>query len=591
MQQWQIVDDYSYTRGRHEFKAGINFRNDTVGDASYGANTSGTLTFNSLTDFYNGSLDSGSTYSQSFTRIGSEKINLYSAGFYVQDQWKATSALTISAALRFELAQNPTCARNCFAGLNSNFQSLDHSAAVPYNTAIQLGLSNAFRNLGGFVTQPRFGAAYAVNDKTVIRGGVGLFADQFAGSLVSRFFTNTPNVASFTQGSGTVAPGVAGSAFAGAANSNAALQSGFASGATLAQLKASVPGFALPNLFTQANEFNVPRYLEWNVEVQHQLTSSLTWVENYVGNHGWNEINQNTFLNTYSAKGFGGLPTAPVDTRFGEINQLSSIGHSNYNGLASSLKWRVSGSLTGAVNYTFSHALDTCSNNCLGRFNLGSAPSLRYQFNPAGPDANNYGNADYDTRHSLNANYVYSVPGHYNNSFVKAVIGGWKLGETVFFRTGTPFTVINSSIRSTYIKNGSGIGTTAVPADFLGGTSSRTCAGPTSSCLTTSQFQTTAKQGDFGNLSRNGFRGPRYFDTDVNLTKSFAVMERLHFIVGANFFNILNHPNFDNPFNNIAVGNFGSIQSTVSPPSSPYGSFTGSAVSGRIIQTSVKLTF
>jgi hypothetical protein len=445
--------------------------------------------------------------------------------------------------------------------------------------------------LGGFVAQPRFGVAYTLDDKTVIRGGVGLFADQFAGTLVSRFFTNTPNVASFTTSSGTVAPGVAGSASANVAASNAALQAGFGNGATLAQLQASVPGFALPNLYTQSDNFNMPRYLEWNFEVQRQITSKLTLIENYVGNKGWDEINQTSFLNAYSAKGYGGLPTAPADTRFGEILQLSSTGHSNYNGLVSSLKWKISGSLVGGVNYTWSHALDTCSNNCLGRFNLGSAPSFRYQFNPAGPDASNYGNADYDTRHSLNLNYVYTVPGHYNNPVTKAVLGGWTLSETLFFRTGTPFSVWNTSIRSTYIKNGSGIGTTTVLADWLGGTSSVSCTSPDTACLTTSQFQTTAKQADWGNLSRNAFRGPGYFDTDVNLTKSFSLMEKYRFIIGANFFNILNHANFDNPFNNVAVGNFGTIGSTVSPPSSPYGSFTGSAVSGRVIQSSLKFQF
>lgn len=589
--QWQIVDDFAHTHGKHELKAGINFRRNDVGDYSYGPNTSGLLSFNSMTDFVNGSLDNGSTYAQNFTRIGAEHIGLYSLGFYAQDQWKVRPTLTFTAAIRFERAANPSCALKCFAGLSSTFQALPHDAAQAYNTAIHLGIPNAFRGLDAINAQPRFGVAYIVDAKTVIRAGIGLFADQFAGNLSSRFFTNTPNVASFTATSGVAAPGVAGSAFAKVAASNAALQAGFANGATLAQLQASVPGFALPNLFTQVDQFHVPMYTEWNFEIQRELTSKVTLSENYVGNHGWHEINQNPYLNAYAASGFGGLPKAPADARFGQINQLDSTGHSNYDGLVSSVKWRISSSLLGQINYTWSHALDTCSNNCLGRFNLLTSPSYRYQLNPAGVDAQNYGNADYDVRHSLSMNYVWTVPTHFQNLALKKVLGGWTASGTLFAKTGYPFSVVNSALRSTYIKNSSGVATISVLPDWIGGSSSTSCAGPQTACLTKSEFTTTAKQSDLGNLSRNSFRGPGYFDTDLNINKDIAVMEKLHFVIGANFYNILNHANFDLPVNNVGSGAFGTIVSTVSAPSSPYGSFTGSAVSGRIIQFNAKVQF
>ena len=67
--------------------------------------------------------------------------------------------------------------------------------------------------------------------------------------------------------------------------------------------------------------------------------------------------------------------------------------------------------------------------------------------------------------------------------------------------------------------------------------------------------------------------------------------ERYKLTFGAYLFNILNHPNFDNPFNNLATGTFGQILETVSSPSSAYGSFQGSAVSGRVIQTMIRFTF
>ena len=148
---------------------------------------------------------------------------------------------------------------------------------------------------------------------------------------------------------------------------------------------------------------------------------------------------------------------------------------------------------------------------------------------------------------------------------------------------------MNTGLRSSYIKNSSGVGTITVLPDYLGGPSS--CSSPNVPCFAASEFLPKSQQTDFGNLSRNSFRGPGYFDTDLNLNKSIVIKEKYRFLIGANFFNILNHPNFDNPVNNIALGNFGSIVSTVSPPSSPYGSFQGSAVTGRVVQMNAKFQF
>jgi hypothetical protein len=243
--QWQVIDDYSYLHGAHELKFGINFRRNDWADLAYGPQTSGLMTFASMTDFVNGTLVNGSTYAQNFTRIGAQHIGVYSMGIYGQDQWKISSKLTLSLGLRLERTQDPSCAQSCFVGLASTFENLDHSATTPYNAAIQLGMDHAFRNLDSIVPQPRFGVAYLLTSKTVLRGGLGLFSDMVAGALNSRFFTNVPNVVSFTtaQGSGLIAaPGVPNSAFSNVAASNAAFQAGFANGATLATMKATVPG-------------------------------------------------------------------------------------------------------------------------------------------------------------------------------------------------------------------------------------------------------------------------------------------------------------------------------------------------------------
>src|SRR5208283_3471964 len=98
-------------------------------------------------------------------------------------------------------------------------------------------------------------------------------------------------------------------------------------------------------------------------------------------------------------------------------------------------------------------------------------------------------------------------------------------------------------------------------------------------CLNVNQFVGAGGETGFSTTSKNYFRGPGYFNTDFSVLKNFALTERLRFSLGANFFNVLNHPNFANPVNDVA-GQLGSITSTVVPPTSPYGAFVGSAVSG-----------
>ncbi len=592
--QWQIVDDFSLIKGQHEFKFGTNIRYNYVSSYAYGPNTSGLLTFNSMTDFVNGSLDNGSTYGQNFTTIGAEPLRMYSAGFYAQDTWKVNKKLTATLAIRFDRNSNIKCKFNCFAELAGNFASVDHTITTPYNAAIKTGIGEAFTSVEKVVPAPRFGVAYNVSKDTVIRGGFGLFSDLYQGLIADRFLTNAPQVASFTASSGTAARTGANTALGLVTNSANAFFKGFSGGSTLAQLQASVPGFSLPNFNTLNGELKNPKYLEWNFEIQHAFTSKYSLVVNYVGNHGYDEILQNVFANQYAANGFGGLPTKVVDARFGEIRELGNMAHSNYDGLVTSFKWRMSSNFQGAFNYTWSHSLDTISNGGLEPFNALTAVSLRYQLSPASPNASNYGSSDYDVRHAISANYLYTFSKKFNNKFLNGALSGWNVGGVALFHSGYPFSIVNSAIRTAAgVKNASGIATQTFLADWIGGSSLPSCTYPSDAgCYTASQFQTKAKQSDFGNIGRNAFRGPGYFNSDLNVNKTFNILsERYKLLVGANFYNLFNHANFDLPVNNLAVGTFGQIQGTVSAPTSAYGAFQGSAVSGRVIQFQTKFTF
>ncbi|HEY2014303.1 MAG TPA: hypothetical protein VGH38_12425, partial [Bryobacteraceae bacterium] len=593
VRQHQLIDDYSITHGRHVIKFGVNFRQNYVSTYAYGANTSGLFTFNSMTDFVNGSLNAGaSTYTQAFSSIGAEPLKMYSLGFYAQDEWKVRQNLTLTLTLRLDRNSNIQCGGNCFNELLNTYAQIGHSTTTPYNQSIHTGLQNAFPAVEAIVPEPRIGFAYSVTPSTVLRGGVGLFSDLYQGVIADRLLTNSPAVSTFTTTSGLVALNNPTSAFATVSNSASAFFNGFASGATLAQLKAGVPGFSAPNFNTIANKFYNPKYYEWNFEVQQAFGKNFLASLNYVGNHGWQELNESLFLNAFAPAGFAGLPASAPDPRFGEIRELNNQGFSNYEGLVASFQWRMGSQFSGRFNYTWGHALDTCSNECLEPFNALTAPSIRYQIDPTSLRALNYSNADYDVRHTISTNYVYTVPNRFHNAILNGALGGWTAGGTLLFHSGYPFSIVNSGVRSGQISNATGIASATVLADWLGGSSSYpSCTSPNVSCYSTALFGTKAGQHNWGNIPRNSFRGPGYFDTDLSVSKTFTMAERYKLLVGANFFNILNHPNFDLPFNNIAGGNFGEIQGSVSAPTSAYGSFQGSAVSGRVIQTQIKFTF
>jgi hypothetical protein len=593
VRQWQLIDDFSKIRGNHNLKAGVNARKNFISSYAALPNQHGLFTFNSMTDFVNGSLDNDSTFSQNFTNIGAELLSLYSLGFYVQDEWKARRNLTLTLTMRFDRNSDINCYANCFNEALAPFAQVNHSASTPYNQTIHTGLGSAFPSIESIVPEPRIGVAYNVTRNTVIRGGFGIFSDLYQGLIADRFLTNAPAVSTFSTSSGLVALNNPASAFAIVSQSNAAFQSGFANGATVAQLQANVPLFAKPNFNTIANQLSNPKFYEWNFEVQQQIANNYLVSLNYVGNHGTDIIDQTLYPNAYTKTGFTlpGVPTSAPDPRFGEVRELNNANYSNYDGLVASLKWHVGSQFSGQFAYTWSHALDTCSNECLEPFNFLAATSLRYQVNPLGVNAVNYGSADYDSRHTVGANYVYTVPTTYfHNAILKGVLGGWTAAGTFLFHGGYPFSVVNTSVRSKQLNNVTGIASEVVLADYLG-TVFPSCTTPNISCYTASQFATAAGQTNLGNIPRNSFRGPGYFDTDLNVRKTFSYKERYKLTIGAYFFNVLNHPNFDLPFNNVAVGTFGQILETVSAPTSAYGSFQGSAVSGRVVQTLVKFAF
>lgn len=600
--QWMVTDDFSKTWRSHDLKFGVNFRRNIVNDFAALPGTAALLTINSMTEFADGQFeDYGSTFSRSFPRIGNVRMNLYTLGLYAQDQWRVNNKLNLTFSLRVDNNSNPSCSQDCFSRLVSPFANLQHDANVAYNQVIDTGLKHAFPGIQALVWQPRFGFAYNLYPNTVIRGGVGFFSDLFAGTLVDRFLTNAPNVATFSSGTtGAIAPSVAGSLEEQTISSNAAFQHGFANGATLSDLQDAVAGFTPPAFNSVVNTVKNPNFLEWNFAFEQQIGKPYSFQLNYVGNHGYNVMTDNPWDNAYCRAGHcpfgnavtGTLPSTVPDARFAQVRTLNNAGWSNYNGLTASFKARYTSNFQWALNYTWSHSLDTCSNQCLLPFTANNVVSTRYTTSPLLPGTA-YGNSDYDVRQNLNANYVYTTKNNWNEGWKNTVLGGWTLAGTVYFHTGYPYTPVNTAVRG-YLRNVTGLRNATPVADFLGGPVP-SCGNPNNFCLDQSQFASSplsdVTQSGFGNIARNSFFGPGYFDTDMNLTKNFKITERLGFAVGANFFNLFNHPNFDLPVNNVAAGNFGQILNTVVPATTPYGAFNGVTLSGRIVQMNARLTF
>lgn len=216
--------------------------------------------------------------------------------------------------------------------------------------------------------------------------------------------------------------------------------------------------------------------------------------------------------------------------------------------------------------------------------------SLLNQLSPFSATALNYGNADYDVRHSLNASYVWDLPVKFQNRALNAIAGGWTVSGTLFYRAGLPFSVTDGAATGNVANGGLnlfnatvlGQPITTVPLDCG-------ASAVNSACLTASQFSST--ETTFGTVPRNSFRGPGYFNTDLGLKKSFRLNERLSFTLGANAYNILNHPNFANPVSDLSSSAFGTIINAVQPPTSPYGAFAAAATDARIVQVMGRINF
>jgi outer membrane receptor protein involved in Fe transport len=594
VEQYQFVDDLSVERGKHTFKMGVNFRRDDISDYRASELTLTPAISTSLAGFATDTVDTSTN--QNFATSSPQPLAMYSFGLYFQDEVTVSQKLKLTLALRADRNSGGICQHDCSSIPALPFQDLSHDATIPYNQMVDVR-SSVLRDIEKVVLQPRVGFAWSPTSKdTVIRGGVGLFSDLYPGTILDSYSTNFPQVLSFSVPGGTVDPSQPGSGVSIVQGCNTAFRTVFNSGQTVGQYAAAAPqcAAALPPLNDVTSQTLNPKFVEWNLEVQRTLAKNTLFSINYVGNYGYDILLTNPYLNAFCTtgicgSGFTALPPAATDGRVSTVLQLTNNGHSNYNGVVASLQQNLWNGLTFRLNYTYSHSLDNVSNGGVLPFSLND--TVINQIDPANPNLQ-YGSSDYDARHQVSANYVWALPIHPGNRLLNFVVGGWQISGTFFYRTGFPFSMLDGQQSLAFAPNNTlfeGLPeATVLLAPSQGQSTSFGASCAVRACFSTSSFATPT---DFNAFARNAFRGPGYFNTDMNLLKSFSYRERYRFEIGANFFNLLNHPNFQNPVNNNTNSAFGTINALAVPPTTPYGAFASAAEGMRITQVFAKLFF
>jgi hypothetical protein len=350
-------------------------------------------------------------------------------------------------------------------------------------------------------------------------------------------------------------------------------------------------GFGPVGYYSIPQHFATPEYAEWSFEIEQPIGQKNVVVATYTGNHGYNLLMTNGFANGAAinpATTFSGLPSAPPDPRFATVTEIGNQGISNYNGVTLQYRRAFSHGFQGQINYTWSHSLDDLSNGGSGLPYSFTANVETQMINPNYKA--NYGNSDYDIRHNVTGDFVWDTPFKFSSRLMNNLLSNWSLSSKLYVRTGVPETLYDSLLPN--IGEGT-IGGQMTPtavstiAHYCG----NAAVNGATPCLSQSQFVAAGQETGFGNVGRNTLFGPGYFNIDTTLYKNVYITERVRFIIGASAYNLLNHAHFADPVANVASGALGSIYGTVSAPTSAYGAFQGSLVSGREVVLTAKFKF
>jgi hypothetical protein len=538
----QVLDNFSWKLNKHDLKFGADFHRTTI-QQYFGKYFRGKLEFDDLTDLLSGTVDGGFQYSGDSIRHTFDN----SFGLFLQDSFRVSPRLTVNYGLRWDYYGVIGEKNN----LLSNITNLDATNDTFTLTQVgQSGLSSLY-NPDKKDFAPRVSLAWDVTGKgkTVVRGGYGLFFDGFSQDMVLGHLPYPP----FFDPGPAYNPIGPNPIYSAGVNGNIVANSPVFGDETACNFECDSFGFDR-NIKTA--------YMEnYNVNIQQQITSKAVLQVGYVGSQGhrlWRffDISQPSNAQVTAADvGCDCINSYGVPRNYGSnpygsfyIMQENSTGKSNYNSLQASLHLTNWHGVTSIVNYVWSKSLDNSSDGedfepNAAQPNDSTNPQLEY-----GPS-----NFNIPQRFTWILNYQLPNVG----GSMQRLKNGWGFGSTVTLQSGQPFQ-LNYNFEDDFSGSGEGddrpdvvgpaVYHTNNPADFLDLSSyaipctvnTLTASGTASDCVPGTRH--------FGNEGRDSLHGPTYKNWDLALYKDTSITDRVKFQLRADFFNILNHPNFANPF-------------------------------------------
>jgi carboxypeptidase family protein/TonB-dependent receptor-like protein len=484
--QFNLVDTFAWAIGVHQLKFGIDYRRLTPTDAE---GTGYGLFPSSYAELVAGTVD---TVLLDAADPLSLKMNNYS--LFAQDTWRATNHLSLTYGLRWEINTPPvstTPGRPLYV-LKGIFDS-NPLALVP-------GALWRTR-FGNFA--PRIGAAYQFTDKTLVRGGFGLFYDLGYGNLGEAVFFQPYTRNEFLTPSPPLPFDLSNPAFQPPPFTTTI-------DANVLDLSAVDPNLSLP--FT----------LQWNVAIERELGASQTLTATYVGSDGRRLLREDIIA-----------PQLLMNLGSGAtVHAIRNAGYSHYNALQIQFQRHMSHGLQALVSYNFSKSSDLGSTDENGLY-AGSLSDIVLP--PLAP-------SDFDIRHSIAAAISYEIPTPSWGRTTNAILKGWAVDGLVRAMTAPPITVFIEGFSPA-------IGHYTTQADVVPGQpfwiSDPT--EPSGRALNPAAF-TSPPAGQTGDFPRNGLRSPYSLDqTDLALRRRFNLTERVKLDVRAEYFNVFNHPMFGIP--------------------------------------------
>ncbi|MGA3187191.1 MAG: carboxypeptidase regulatory-like domain-containing protein [Bryobacteraceae bacterium] len=519
---YQIGDNATWIRGRHLVKFGFDSRilqqNAYRDVESRGfIDFTGELIGNSLEELLLGA----PTESGGATLNNPEHLRTHSYNFFVNDTWRVRPDLTVTLGLRYEYNSPGVDAQN-----RANVYDPAQGALVPVGVD---GFPRSGYNPDYTNFAPQIGLAWSpgASRKTVIRAAYGIHYDQSSLAISEGLYFSAPyynfNVYYPIQGV-----------------YNLSLSNPFPSDFPL-PYPASATAFE--------RNLRTPYIQQWNFGIQRQLGKARVAEIDYVGSKGTRLIDSRNINQAMPSTNPEALPPNP---NFADVDIIESNANSIYHSLQAKFEQRLTKGLSALASYTYSKSIDDAS----GFFSTTGDPNFPQNSYDLSAER---GRSDFDIRQRFTLSYAYDLPiatGH-------RWLGGWQTFGVLTFQTGQPFTVMlvedddNSNTGFSQL----GYGANNRP-DVVGNPH---VANPSAQEWFNTAAFAVAPYGTFGNAGRNILSGPGLATVDVSLVKNTRATERLNVQFRAEFFNVVNHTNFNLPDNFLGDTTFGQVTSAQDP--------------------------